>query len=155
MKFLVFSDSHNYTNGLDSAIERHKDINRIIHCGDVASDCEYLEMVYGRTHSVCAVSGNNDFFTSYPASRIFKCEGQNIYVTHGHKEHVKSSLYGLLKTAKLNGVNLCIYGHTHIQNHEEIDGIQFLNPGSIGYARQEYAVIEVFDKQIKVELFKL
>lgn len=155
MKFLVFSDSHKSTNGMDRAIEKHKDITHIIHCGDVEADREYLEMVYGRTHAICAVSGNNDFFTTTPLNRVIKCEGHLIYVTHGHKERVKSSLYGLIDAAKVQGADFCIYGHTHIQNYEEINGIKVLNPGSVGYMKQEYAVIEVTKNGIKVELYKL
>jgi len=155
MRFLVFSDSHKYTNGMDKAIEAHKDITHIIHCGDVASDCEYLETVYENTHSVCAVCGNNDFFSSYPANRIIKCENRLIYLTHGHNERVKTSPVGLLNAAKANGADLCIYGHTHVQNYEEINGIKILNPGSIGYAQKKYAVVEISNGQIKIELFKL
>ncbi len=155
MKFLVFSDSHRTTNPMDRAIERHKDITHIIHCGDMESDCEYLEMIYGRTHAICSVCGNNDFFSSSPLSRIIKCEGHLIYVTHGHKERVKGSLLELKKTAISNGADFCIYGHTHIQNYEEYDDIQLLNPGSIGYPKEEYAVIDVTKDDIKVELYKL
>lgn len=154
MKFLVFSDSHKSTNAMDKAIERHKDITHIIHCGDVADDCEYLEMIYGRTHSICAVCGNNDFFLHYPLSRIIKCEGHLIYVTHGHKERVKSGLYSLKAVAKASGADMCIFGHTHTQHYEEDDGVKFLNPGSIGYIKQEYAIIDITKKEIDVELFK-
>ena len=155
MKFLVFSDSHKSTNGMDKAIERHKDITHIIHCGDVAEDCEYLEMVYGRTHSICAVCGNNDFFSHYPADKIVKCEGHLIYVTHGHKERVKSGLYSLKSTVKEKSVSMCIFGHTHSQHYEFDENLHILNPGSIGYIKQEYAVIDVKKDCIEVFLHKL
>ncbi len=155
MKFLVFSDSHNSTNCMDKAIERHKDITHIIHCGDVADDCDYLEMIYGRTHAICAVSGNNDFFSHYPTMRIIKCEGHNIYLTHGHKEQVKSGLYNLKSLARRNGADMCIFGHTHIQFFENEDGIVSLNPGSIGYLHQEYAIIDVTKEKIDVKLCRI
>lgn len=154
MKFLVFSDSHKSTNGMDSAIERHKDIKHIIHCGDMAEDCEYLEMVYGRTHSICAVCGNNDFFSHYPIKRTVKCKGHNIYVTHGHKERVKSGLYNLISATRENNADICIYGHTHTQFLKDYDGITVLNPGSISYLKQEYAIIDVREEKISVKLFK-
>lgn len=155
MKFLVFSDSHKSTNGMDMAIEKHKDITHIIFCGDVEDDREYLEMIYGRTHSICAVCGNNDFFSSTPLSRIMKCEGHNIYITHGHKEKVKSTLSLLETTGRTSGADMCIFGHTHTQYYEEKEGIILLNPGSIGYYKREYAVIEINKDGIKSELFKL
>ncbi len=154
MKFLVFSDSHRQTNPMDKAIEKHKDITHIIHCGDVADDCEYLEMVYGTTHSICAVCGNNDFFSHYPVMRIIKCEGHIIYLTHGHKEHVKSGFYNLKFSAKEKGADMCIFGHTHTQVLENEDGIIILNPGSIGY-RDEYAVIDVTKDKINFEILKI
>lgn len=154
MEFLVFSDSHKSTNGMDKAIERHKDITHIIHCGDVADDCEYLEAVYGKTHSICCVCGNNDFFSHYPLERIIKCESHIIYVTHGHKERVKSDLYALKAKAKENNASMCIFGHTHKQFYEN-DGIHVLNPGSIGYIKEEYAVINVNKDKINVSLYKI
>lgn len=155
MKFLVFSDSHKYTSGMDKAIEKHKDITHIIHCGDVADDCEYLEMVYGKTHSLCFVSGNNDFFSSYPLSRCFKYEGKTVYITHGHKERVKGSLDLLLATGKKNCADICIFGHTHTQHFEEIDGLILLNPGSIGYIKEEYAIIDVTKENIDIEFCRV
>ncbi len=155
MRFLVFSDSHKATTPMDIAIERHNDISHIIHCGDMEEDCEYLHMVYGRTHSICSVCGNNDFFSSSPLNRIIKCEGHLIYVTHGHKERVKSTLYGLEKCALSSGADFCIFGHTHTQYYEEKETIKLLNPGSIGYPRNEYAIIDVRNDGIDVELHKL
>ncbi len=155
MKFLVFSDSHKSTNGIDRAIEKHKDITHIIFCGDVEEDREYLEMIYGRTHSVCAVCGNNDFFSSTPLKRIMKCEGYNIYITHGHKEKVKSTLSLLESVGKTNGADMCIFGHTHTQHYSNENGIIFLNPGAIGSLRKEYAIIDVTKEKIDVELCSL
>lgn len=155
MRFLVFSDSHKYTNGMDKAIEKHKDITHIIHCGDMADDCEYLEMIYGKTHSLCFVCGNNDFFSSYPLSRYFKYEGKTAYITHGHKERVKSSMDTLFVAGKKNNADICIYGHTHVQRYENRDGIILLNPGSIGYIREEYAIINIKKDNIDVELCRI
>lgn len=155
MKFLVFSDSHNYTNGMDCAIEKHSDIRHIIHCGDMAADIEYLQMVYGTTHSICGVCGNNDYSAPDPYSRIVLGEGHRIYVTHGHKEHVKRSLYPLESTARDSGCDICIFGHTHQQLCETHDGLLLLNPGSVGYFRQEYAVLDIERCSVTAELFKL
>ncbi len=155
MKFLVFSDSHEYTNGLDYAIEKHKEIRHIIHCGDMACDIEYLEMVYGKTHSICGVCGNNDFRAADPFQRIFTAEGHKIFVTHGHKERVKASLYPLRKAVLDAKCSVGIFGHTHQQFLEESDGVLLLNPGSIGYFKQEYAILNIEKNDIKVDLMKL
>jgi len=155
MKFLVFSDSHNSTNGMDHAIEKHKEIHHIIHCGDMAADIEYLQHVYGATHSICGVCGNNDFCSPDPFFRIFTCDEVKIYLTHGHKEHVKYSMLQLENTVKKNGCVLGIFGHTHEQYLQNKDGIILFNPGSIGYFRQEYAVLNVEKNEIEVKHIKL
>ena len=155
MKFLIFSDSHNATNGMDIAIEKHKEICHIIHCGDMADDIEYLRYVYGNTHSVCGVCGNNDFHTCDPYFRIFSCNEHKLFVTHGHQEHVKASLHLLQQTVKNNGCNIGIFGHTHRQFLHKEDGLILLNPGSIGYAKQEYAILDIKGKEADVKLLKL
>ena len=155
MKFLVFSDSHEYTNAMDSAIEKHKDITRIIHCGDMASDVYYLESVYGITHSICAVRGNNDFSSSEPLSRVAKAEGHKIFITHGHRQHVKGSLYELKATARQEDCDICIFGHTHSQFYETDEGLHILNPGSVGYFKRQYAVLEVCKNSVDIKLYTI
>lgn len=155
MKFLVFSDSHEYTSGMDAAIEKHKDITRIIHCGDMAADVYYLESVYRNTHSVCAVRGNNDFSSPEPLSRVAIAFGHRIFITHGHRQHVKSGLYELCKVAKQENCDICIFGHTHTQSYEYKDGLHILNPGSIGYFKRQYAVIDISENSVDVKLYKL
>ncbi len=154
MKFLLFSDSHKHTNGMDAAISAHSDITRIIHCGDMAEDVEYLNDVYGRTHSIISVCGNNDYSAPDPFLRIIHLEDHKVYITHGHKERVKSSLLLLKKCAKAEGCDICIFGHTHTQHHSEEDGITFVNPGSIGYFKGAYAAIDITSEKVKVTLYK-
>jgi len=155
VKFLVFSDSHEYTNGLDYAIEKHKDIKHVIHCGDVSADVEYLHYVYGISHSICAVCGNNDYRRDEPYFRVIPCEGHKIYVTHGHKEHVKQTLYTITNTAKVHACDICLFGHTHVQFFENRDGMYLLNPGSIGYFKMEYAILEIEKDKIEISLHKI
>lgn len=155
MKFLIFSDSHNYTNGMDYAIENHKDIHHIIHCGDMAADIDYLHAVYGVSHSICGVCGNNDFIANEPLKRIIPYKTNKIYVTHGHREHVKASLYELKSEASSSGCNICIFGHTHQQFFATESGLTIFNPGSIGYFKQEYAIMEITENKVDVLLKKL
>lgn len=155
MKFLVFSDSHNYTNGMDTAIEKHPDISHIIHLGDVENDVEYLEMVYRRTHAIVSVLGNNDFFSKTPLTHIIPIAGHKIFLAHGHKFSVKQSKDVIKKYAKTSGCDVCLFGHTHESFLEEEDGFLLLNPGSIGYLKQEYAVLIIEQDRVYAEFFKL
>ncbi len=115
MKFLVFSDSHNYTNGFDISIEKHPEIKHIIHLGDMAEDVEYLEMIYGRTHAIVSVLGNNDFFSTTPLTHIIPISGHKIFLSHGHKFSVKQTKHVIKRHAKASGCDICLFGHTHEQ----------------------------------------
>ena len=48
MRAIVLSDSHNDTASLERAITSvgEKNIDMIIHLGDIARDVDYLEMLY-------------------------------------------------------------------------------------------------------------
>ena len=155
MKFLVFSDSHEYTNGLERAIEKHNDITHIIHCGDVSVDVEYLHHVYGTSHTICAVCGNNDYRCDDPLFRVFSCEGHKVYVTHGHKEHVKQTLHTVVRAAEEKSCDICIFGHTHTQFFEKRENLHLLNPGSIGYFRMEYAILNIENDNVEISLHKI
>lgn len=140
---------------MDYAIEKNSDIRHIIHCGDVSADIEYLDHVYGATHSICGVCGNNDYISHEPYNRIITVKNKRIYVTHGHREHVKSSLYTLKSNALSNNCEICIYGHTHTQFTEQKNDLIVLNPGSIGYVSYEYAIIDVKNDGVDIKLMKL
>ncbi len=153
VKFLVFSDSHNYTNGMDKAIETHKDITHIIHLGDMADDVFYLNSVYGKTHAIKSVCGNNDFLRNDSYFHIVQAEEHRIYITHGHREHVKMSLYELKSKAISSNCDICLFGHTHKQFYDFSDGLHILNPGSIGYFKEQYAVLDVTKNNVNVSLY--
>lgn len=75
------------------------------------------------------VSGNCDFDRSIKEC-IVEVEGKKIFLTHGDTYGVKTSLDRIYYRAKELGVDIVFYGHTHFAKIEEIDGIQFINPGS-------------------------
>jgi putative phosphoesterase len=98
----------------------------IIHLGDHYSDMRPFEKeIYKKLYTV---KGNCD---GGGLDEILEVDGYKILLTHGDKYGVKSSLYKLLLRAKELGVNAVFYGHTHIANVEEIDGITFVNPGNM------------------------
>jgi len=76
-------------------------------------------------------------------------EGYKIFLTHGHLYGVKSGLQNLYYKSKEEGADIALFGHSHIAVNEEIGGIVFLNPGSIGDKRSQkyysYGVLELKD----------
>ena len=147
MKALILSDSHGAVGNLIEAYENEKDIDMVMFLGDMHADIEEFSFAYPRV-LVAEVIGNNDFFVkSVPEDRVFTFGGKKVFMTHGHKYGVKYSAAALLKRAKEEGADICLYGHTHSRDLEEEAGVTIVNPGS---ARRSYAVLTA-DNNIKVE----
>ncbi len=144
MRATVLSDSHSDTNACDRAIAAtNPDV--IIHLGDIARDCEYLEAVYAPV-PVISVVGNNDFFAAGERELCTELDGHRIFLCHGHTLGVHRSIDALLAAAKAHGCTAALYGHTHIAKMQTEDGVLLLNPGSCsrprGGQRPSFAVLE-------------
>ena len=151
MKILVVSDSHGFDTHLMSVIDRVKPIDLFIHCGDYGSFDEYAE-----SFTECPVEivcGNCDYCSPYPGETLVTAGTHKLFVTHGHAYGVKSGLSRLAERATALNADVAIYGHTHMPEKREINGITILNPGSISLPRQagrlpSFAIIEVDEKNI-------
>jgi len=137
MKLLITSDVHQDLEALIEVIEKHKDITHHINAGDMCIDPKFYE----RYH-IITVKGNNDYGVNLPLERLLDIENKKILLTHGHYEHVKFGLDRLKLKAKLNGADICIYGHTHERFMMVDQGILFINPGSLGDYHRSYAIYE-------------
>lgn len=137
MKLLITSDIHGREDRLKEVVKKHKDVDYHLNAGDICLD----PIVYEKYHMIL-VKGNNDFFSSEPLFRALDLNGVKIYLTHGHKEHVKFGLDKLLLNAQLHESNLVIFGHTH-QKYLKIDPqITILNPGALGDYHKSYAIYD-------------
>jgi uncharacterized protein len=127
MEIIVCSDNHGLIAPLEKIVKAYPKADAYIHCGDMELEKQYLEKFY-------AVTGNNDYFTSYPQELFVKVGDLKIYVTHGHQ------FYGdreqkLATKAINNHCQIACYGHTHRFNAEYVNGVLCLNPGSLRYNR--------------------
>lgn len=145
LRILVFSDSHGQYKPMKKAIEAQSEAEAIIFLGDGHRDFEYCKQ-YIDNKRIYSVKGNNDFHCEYPLRQIITENNENIYVTHGHYEYVKSSLSGLLIKARENNCKIALYGHTHNQQSDYYDGIYTFCPGAL--YNDEYGVIDITDKGI-------
>ena len=144
MRILVFSDSHRYGSiAMKRAIEQQPDAEAVVFLGDGADDFKNCKE-YIKNKRIYAVCGNNDFYCDYPKNQVITEGGINIYITHGHYEYVKSTLGSLLSATKSNGCALALYGHTHTQKTDFIDGIHLFCPGAL--MNYEYGVVDITDK---------
>ena len=149
MKAIVFSDSHRNFSSILNALEKEKDIDLIIHAGDVHKDVE--DILFGMPQIPCAyVLGNNDFFVmDEPSEREFTFGNKKIFLTHGHTYGVKGSLSRLKSEARRVGAEICIFGHTHSTYLENEDGIWYLNPGPTW---KGYGIINITNDKIDIKI---
>lgn len=107
----------------------------MIHLGDYFDDGEAMseENPHIPMHQV---PGNCDKYRMLryePEVRCYDVLGVKLYMTHGHLQGVKQSLYKLLSEGRAMNAQAVLYGHTHIADcHQEADGLWVLNPGSCG-----------------------
>ena len=143
MKVLIMSDSHGLTSEIDDIKKRHKDeVSFMLHCGDSELSFDSSELSSLRT-----VKGNCDFGSDFPNDMIEQIEGLSLYMTHGHLYNVKATLMNLKYRALEVQANIVCYGHSHIATTEMIEGILFINPGSIRLPvlrrQKTYAILEI------------
>jgi putative phosphoesterase len=153
-KVLIVSDSHGYTKELQVLRERHIDeVALMIHCGD-------SELTPEDSHisGYLIVMGNCDF-GGFPLETITEVSGRRIFVTHGHKYSVKTSLMNLKYKAEEVNADIVCFGHSHVLGAEMAGGKLFLNPGSIRMPRERlektYIILELLDDIIKLKVFDL
>lgn len=150
MKILVLSDSHSTLSFMRRCIDTVKP-ETVIHLGDHYDDAEAMAEEYPHIRFY-QVPGNCDRYRVRPGTAeilIPRIGGVDLYMTHGHKHSVKSYLGALLRDARKAGVQIVLYGHTHVPDcHQEEDGLWVLNPGSCGYFGGSAGLLEVKDGSI-------
>ncbi|WP_342432504.1 metallophosphoesterase [Neobacillus sp. FSL H8-0543] len=153
-KVLVVSDSHGLTKELEVIRERHmNEVDLMIHCGDSQLMADNKAIT-----GYLSVLGNCDF-SGYPLETITEISGRKIFVTHGHRYSVKTSLMNLVYKAEEVNADIVCFGHSHILGAEVIDDRLFLNPGSIRLPRERlektYVILDIRDDKIMMSVFEL
>ncbi len=160
MTVIAFSDSHRHYDRVHELFEKtHRTADLYIFCGDGVDDLEDMVYLYP-DKKIKMVAGNCDFGTMEKLADAVECDhGHKILFTHGHVQRVKWSLDELHMTAKQNGCDLAIFGHTHNRHCEYRDGIWLVNPGSIANPHDGlapcYAVIQLLREGILVNHVEL
>ena len=126
MKLLIIGDTHGHPERIDEALEQAGPVDLLIHTGDGWKDPDHLPAAL----SVVKVTGNCDRGVRGPAERLLDLGGHRIFVTHGHKHHVKYDLNRLYFNAREEKADIVVYGHTHQRAAEQVGDLLFLNPGS-------------------------
>lgn len=151
MKILVLSDSHASLSFMRRCICAVKP-DAMVHLGDLYEDGRAMaeENPHIPIHSVPGNCDSLRMLRQEPEILCYDVLGVRLYMTHGHKHHVKSGLYALLADARAAGAKAVLYGHTHVADcHREDDGIWVLNPGSCGSWGGSVGLIEAEQHVIK------
>ena len=156
MKILVVSDLHRRKSNFERVLEKHKDITNVIFLGDGVEDADEISGFFAQKRFFL-ISGNCDFSSLLPSSKIITLAGVDILATHGHTYGVKNGTERLYEAAKSMGVKLVLYGHTHIPKIEYKDGIYMVCPGALGNSSEgpAYAIIDLDEKGIMPNILKL
>ena len=144
-RILVFSDTHGSTGRMRRIIENMKDVNGVIHLGDINRDIQLLEDTFF-DFPIYGVQGNNDYTGLYPSEKLITVDSKKIFITHGHYYLSGYDPARMKNLPVTEEADLLLYGHTHIADVEHFDGKILANPGSVSRPRKagaSYGVIEI------------
>jgi len=141
MLLAVFSDSHGNSGPMIAAVEKEKP-DAVIFLGDGVADAAKLMRAHPEL-PVRVLRGNCDRDAyDVEESALFEFGGVRIFAAHGHNHGVKYGMTKFATSVLCSGAKLGLYGHTHRPLWNESEGLQFLNPGSIGNRQfPTYAII--------------
>jgi len=152
-KFAVLSDSHGARHlfkSIENAL-RAAGAERLIHCGDGERDADELADELGLP--LYSVAGNCDGASGKPGEIVLNIEDVKLLIRHGHRLRVKSSLAPLACRARETGAKVAIFGHTHIPELIEEDGVLCLNPGAMRDGC--YALLTIDGERVSAQLKSL
>ena len=145
MEALIFSDSHGRAERIEEVLFRQiRKPDAVFFAGDGLRDLSRADLSGA---SVYAVLGNCDWFSSDPnlqTEQLISFGGVRILLTHGHLYNVKHGYGALIVRAARMGVDVAIFGHTHLPHLERLEAgrevggvtlqhpLHLFNPGSLG-----------------------
>jgi uncharacterized protein len=127
----LISDTHGMLR--PSVFEALAGVDLVLHAGDVGSHDIIIELE--SIAPVHAVLGNTDFHGSWPGAAEevrLELEGLDVVLVHGHQ--LGSPTPDRLRRAYPDA-DVIVYGHTHRQRADNVDGCLIINPGAAGPAR--------------------
>ena len=144
MKILLVSDSHSNYQALDELAKKYPNMDLYLHAGDSEQD-EFSIKPF------ISVRGNCDHYYDFPNYLVIPSPKGNIYVQH--TPYVSKSVISE------HNAKIVIHGHTHTRRFETKQGIVFINPGAISYARDKYdgsyAILTIEDNKLEVKFYTL
>ncbi len=158
-QFIVLSDTHGELTEAEEILRSWPGIRSVIHLGDYSRDALQLKEAFPE-HEFFIISGNCDFFLSEaPMERLLEVEGKKLLLTHGHRYDVKNGTGRLEARGKAEGLDVILYGHTHIPLLLKTSAGLILNPGSTSSPRGghhgTYALLEIGNGRVEARLLEV
>jgi putative phosphoesterase len=109
---------------------------------------------------------NAAYLKSLPEQTDFILDPIQIGVFHGTRDDVDEELFPdapesrFQELAKGSAYHVQIMGHSHVPYHKIVDGVHFINPGSVGRMfdgdpRASFAILKISAETIAVEHFRI
>jgi putative phosphoesterase len=121
MRIAVISDTHDRCP--PSLPKRLRGADEVWHLGDVCAPA-MLDEVAGVGKPLFVVRGNCDENDAWPLELDLEREGKIFHLIHIPPSRAPS------------GCSAVLHGHTHLARDEMIDGVRWLNPGSLTRPRE-------------------
>lgn len=139
---IALSDTHGNRGVIDGLESIFAENNIIVHLGDTSADGNYIRNKFPeKTH---VINGNCEIASVGENEEIIEVEDIKIFLCHGHRYSVKSTLTRLAERAKQAGCAIALYGHTHEARADVIDGVTLINPGACTrYGGKSYLFLAV------------
>lgn len=156
MRLIAVSDIHGRKGNLFDIVEKHIDDADYFLClGDCNSgdDLDEIHIYFKNKIHLITVCGNTDWRSTEPAVREFTLAGKRIMLCHGHTFNVKLTYITLAHEAKNRGIDIALFGHTHVPYISNENGIYLMNPGSV--ANGCYGIIDIKNNEIICENTKI
>jgi len=153
VKLGLISDTHGF---LDPHLTKiFRGVDHILHAGDIGPD--FLIAQLESIAPVTAVLGNNDTSSCFPLTKVVQLGALKILV---HHIVTPRALTDELKTrVAKDQPDVVMFGHSHQQFNQRINGVWFVNPGYAGKpkfgAERSVALLEGDGKQMAIRFLKL
>lgn len=153
MKIGVISDTHGF---LDPRVEKiFAGVSHILHAGDIGYASIILELQF--IAPVTAVLGNTDGDIGFRLTETVELAQQKFLVHHIVSPRELSETVAARITK--DRPDVVVFGHTHKQFFETVNGVLFFNPGYAGKpksgAERSVAILHLDGKEIRPEFFPL
>ena len=117
MRIAVIADTH---NRLPSSVRAElAAADEIWHLGDICSK-DLLKELRAIGPAVHAIAGNCDPRGLAPETLTLTRHGHTFYLVHEPPHSVPA------------GTGFALHGHTHVPRDETLNGVRYLNPGTVG-----------------------